>query len=55
MGFSQKFGGKFHLVAHDQGARVSWHSIAKNITRSRLLSFTSLSIPHSDVFSDALL
>jgi pimeloyl-ACP methyl ester carboxylesterase len=55
MGFSGKFGGKFHLVTHDQGARVAWHSIAKNITRSRLLSFTSLSIPHSDVFSDALL
>jgi len=55
MGFAGKFGGKFHLVAHDQGARVSWHSIAKNITRPRLLSFTSLSIPHSDVFSDALL
>jgi pimeloyl-ACP methyl ester carboxylesterase len=55
MGFSHKFGGKFHLVTHDQGARVAWHSIAKNITRSRLLSFTSLSIPHSDVFSDALL
>lgn len=55
MGFSEKFGGKFHLVTHDQGARVAWHSIAKKITRSRLLSFTSLSIPHSDVFSDALL
>ena len=55
MGFAAKFGGKFHLVAHDQGARVSWHSIARGITRPRLLSFTSLSIPHSDVFSDALL
>jgi len=55
IGFSTKFGGKFHLVAHDQGARVSWHPIAKNITRPRLLSFTSLPIPHSDVFSDALL
>ena len=55
MGFGEKFDGKFHLVTHDQGARVAWHSIAKNITRPRLLSFTSLSIPHSDVFSDALL
>ena len=54
-GFSKNFGGKFHLVTHDQGARIAWHSIAKNITRQRLLSFTSLSIPHSDVFSDALL
>ena len=42
-------------MAHDQGTRVGWHSIATNITRPRLLSFTSLSIPHSDVFSDALL
>ena len=53
-GFKNKFGGKFHIVAHDQGARVSWHSIAKNVTRPRLLSFTSLSIPHADVFSDLL-
>jgi len=55
IGFSTKFGGKFHLVTHDQGARVAWHSIATKVTRARLLSFTSLSIPHSDVFSDALL
>jgi pimeloyl-ACP methyl ester carboxylesterase len=58
-GFANKFGGKFHLVAHDQGARVSWHSIALNSaaspSRSRLLSFASLSIPHSDVFSNAIL
>ena len=55
MGFSDKFDGKFHLVIHDQGARVVWHSIAKNTTRLRLPSFTSLSIHHPDVFSDALL
>merc|ERR1712136_391700 len=57
--FSAPYGGKFHMVAHDQGARVSWHAIAKGGTasegRKRFLSFTSLSIPHSDVFSDALL
>eukprot|EP00040_Diaphanoeca_grandis_P007965 m.43155 g.43155 ORF g.43155 m.43155 type:complete len:387 (-) comp19309_c1_seq1:28-1188(-) len=45
---------KFHIVSHDQGARVSWHAIAKDLVRQRLLSFTSLSIPHSDVFSDSL-
>jgi pimeloyl-ACP methyl ester carboxylesterase len=53
---SSQFGGKFHIVAHDQGARVSWHAIASRPeARARLLSFTSLSIPHSDVFSDALI
>ena len=46
--------GKFHMVAHDQGARISWHSIAKGVGRKRFLTFTSLSIPHSDVFSDSL-
>ena len=46
--------GKFHMVAHDQGARVSWHAIAKGEGRRRFRSFTSLSIPHSDVFSDSL-
>lgn len=46
--------GKFHMVAHDQGARISWHSIAKGIGRQRFLTFTTLSIPHSDVFSNSL-
>lgn len=50
-GFGKSFGGRFHAVAHDQGARVTWHSIAKGLTRERLLSFSSLSIPHGDVFS----
>lgn len=48
------FGGKFHLVAHDQGARVAWHAIAKGIGRQRFLSFSTLSIPHADVFSSHL-
>ena len=51
-GFNSSFGGKFHIVAHDQGARIAWHSIAKGMTRDHLLSFSSLSIPHADVFSD---
>jgi len=57
--FSAPYGGKFHMVAHDQGARVAWHAIAKGGStsegRKRFLSFTSLSIPHADVFSGALL
>eukprot|EP00943_MAST-04B_sp_MAST-4B-sp1_P004260 g4260.t1 len=46
--------GKFHMVAHDQGARVAWHAIAQGEGRRRFRSFTSLSIPHSDIFSDSL-
>eukprot|EP00656_Telonema_subtile_P007384 TRINITY_DN1346_c0_g1_i2.p1 TRINITY_DN1346_c0_g1~~TRINITY_DN1346_c0_g1_i2.p1 ORF type:complete len:291 (-),score=72.03 TRINITY_DN1346_c0_g1_i2:237-1109(-) len=53
-GMSDAYAGKFHLVAHDQGARIGWHAIALGEARRRLLSFTSLSIPHSDVFSDSL-
>lgn len=45
---------KFHVVAHDQGARLTWHSIAANAGRSRYLSVTSISIPHTDVFSESL-
>jgi pimeloyl-ACP methyl ester carboxylesterase len=47
--------GKFHVVAHDQGARVAWHAIAMGAGRERFLSFSPLSIPHADVFSNALL
>lgn len=53
-GFNASFGGKFHIVAHDQGARVAWHSIARNLTRELLLSFSTLSIPHADVFSSSV-
>jgi len=53
-GLAAHWGGKFHVVAHDQGARVAWHAIAKGTGRSRFLSFSSLSIPHSDLFSNAL-
>lgn len=52
--FNTSYGGKFHVVAHDQGARVAWHAIAKGTGRKRFLSFSSLSIPHADVFSDKL-
>lgn len=54
-GFGKEYGGKFHVVAHDQGARVTWHAIAKYQGRKRFLSFATLSIPHSDVFSDSLI
>ena len=45
---------KFHLVAHDQGARLGWHAIALGTARKRYLSYTPLSEAHSDAFSDAL-
>ena len=48
------FGLKFHVVSHDQGARVAWHAIALGRGRQRFLSLASLSIPHADVFSDSL-
>lgn len=51
-GFDTTFGGKFHVVAHDQGARIAWHAIARGLGRKHFLSFSSLSIPHADVFSD---
>ena len=53
-GYGSQYGGKFHVVSHDQGARIAWHSIAKFYGRQRYLSFSSLSIPHADVFSNAL-
>ena len=45
---------KFHVVAHDQGARVGWHAISVGTARSRYLSYSPLSEAHSDAFSDAL-
>ena len=47
-------GSKFHLVAHDQGARLGWHAIAIGTGRKRYLSYTPLSEAHSDAFSDSL-
>jgi len=46
--------GRFHVVAHDQGARLSWHAIAANAGRERFLSLATLAIPHADAFSEAI-
>jgi len=54
-GLSADFNNQFHLVAHDQGARVAWHAVAMGEGRKRFLSLSSLAIPHSDVFSSALM
>jgi pimeloyl-ACP methyl ester carboxylesterase len=44
--------GKFHLVGHDWGAAIGW-DITYNHP-GRILSWTSLSIPHSRAFASAL-
>jgi len=48
------FGHQFHVVAHDQGARLMWHTIAASEGRSRFLSVSSLAIPHGDAFSESV-
>jgi pimeloyl-ACP methyl ester carboxylesterase len=47
-------GVRYHQVAHDQGARISWHAIALGLARDRFISLSSLAIPHADAFSSAL-
>ena len=42
---------KFHLVGHDHGGVLGW-TVAKEA--DRVLTYTSLSIPHIDAFSKAL-
>jgi pimeloyl-ACP methyl ester carboxylesterase len=44
---------KFHLIGHDWGSGVGWQ-IASDYP-GRLLSFTSLSVPHLEAFSRAYL
>ena len=44
--------GKFHLVGHDWGAAIGW-DITYNHPE-RILSWTSLSVPHSRAFASAL-
>ena len=43
---------KFHLVGHDWGAAVGW-SVSK-LFKKRILSYSALSVPHIDAFSDAI-
>ena len=44
--------GKFHLVGHDWGAAIGWDITYNH--RERILSWTSLSVPHSRAFATAL-
>ena len=43
----------FHLVGHDWGAVIGWNLAMSH--ENRLLSFSSLTIPHAGVFFDAVL
>ncbi len=45
-------GDKFHLVGHDWGAAIGWDITYRH--PERILSWTSLSIPHSRAFGKAL-
>mmetsp|Transcript_13324 Transcript_13324/g.35743 ORF Transcript_13324/g.35743 Transcript_13324/m.35743 type:complete len:318 (-) Transcript_13324:211-1164(-) len=45
----------FHLVGHDHGAALGWYAVASADGKRRILSFTALSIPHLDAFSNGLL
>ncbi|CAE7818538.1 yfhM [Symbiodinium sp. CCMP2456] len=54
-GFANAFGfRRFHLVAHDIGAVISWLFLGSKRWRRRVVSFTSLAIPHPRAFSDGL-
>ena len=44
---------RFHLVTHDHGAVLGW--VVASLYPDRLASFTALSVPHVDAFSEALL
>ena len=43
----------FHLLGHDHGAGLAWY-VAGNDPNNQVLSLTTLSVPHIDLFSEAL-
>lgn len=43
---------KFHLVGHDWGALIGWHTVFEH--ENRILSWTALSVPHPKGFAKAL-
>jgi pimeloyl-ACP methyl ester carboxylesterase len=45
--------GHFHLVGHDHGAGLAWY-VAGNDPEKKVLSLTTMSVPHIDFMSDAL-
>jgi len=54
LGFADELGfERFHLVGHDFGAVLGW-VLATGPHKDRLLSFSSLTVPHLDAFSAGL-
>jgi pimeloyl-ACP methyl ester carboxylesterase len=45
--------GTFHLLGHDHGAALAWY-VAGNDPQNKVLSLTTMSVPHIDLISDAL-
>ena len=43
---------RFHLIGHDWGAAVGWVICA--MFKKRVISYSALSVPHLDAFSDAI-
>jgi pimeloyl-ACP methyl ester carboxylesterase len=45
---------EFHLIGHDHGAGLGWLVASQPQAKSRIKSYTALSVPHVDTFSEAL-
>ncbi|GMH72395.1 hypothetical protein TrRE_jg749, partial [Triparma retinervis] len=45
---------EFHLVGHDHGAVLGWTVAADERAKGRVLSYSALSVPHVDAFSEGL-
>ena len=43
---------RFHLIGHDWGAAVGW--VLSSIYKDRIITYSALSVPHLDAFSDAI-
>lgn len=46
----------FHLIGHDHGSALGWYVTARDQKKpvQRVLSYTAMSVPHLDAFSDGL-
>jgi len=45
---------RFHLIGHDHGAMLGWTMAASDNAHTRIASWTALSVPHADAFSNGL-
>ena len=46
---------KFHIVGHDHGAVLGWTVVGDDRAKGRVISYSALSVPHVDAFSEGLL